>query len=266
TGPSVRLYDPSKVEMKFIALDNGVATPDFVDARTSEDVRRAARELQFPLFVKPGRSGDSLGIDEHSLVRDEEALQAQCSRLWQEFDSALIEEFIEGREATVLLAARGDDPLVLQPLEFLFEHPAEFKTYALKVTEHHPESNRSWPYDDIAVRLKEAARKVFLGFRGEGYARLDFRIGPDGQIYFLDINFACSIFYAPGHEGSADYVLRNDQGGPSAFLRHIIREGLERHRRRQPAFERRNDGCYALRNLDAGESLPDLPTRILATG
>lgn len=266
TGPNLRLYDPSKVEMKFVAIDNGVTTPDFVEARTPEDVERAARELRFPLFVKPARSGDSLGIDEQSLARDEKALTSKCAQLWEDFDAALIEEFIEGREATVLMASRGNDPIVLQPLEFLFANPTDFKTYALKVTEHHPDSNRSWPHDSIAVRLKEAARKIFLGFRGEGYARLDFRVAADGQVYFLDINFACSIFYAPGHEGSADYVLRDAPGGPSAFLRHIIADGLERHRQRQPKVERRRDGYFALRDLTPGELLEDLEDKILSTG
>ena len=33
-----------------------------------KDLDEALKHLSFPLFVKPAKAGDSLGVDEHSLV------------------------------------------------------------------------------------------------------------------------------------------------------------------------------------------------------
>jgi D-alanine-D-alanine ligase-like ATP-grasp enzyme len=261
TGPSLRLYDPSKALMKYVASTQGVDFPAFWEASCEGDCGLAMQRLYFPLFVKPAHAGDSLGIDSSSLVSTETELRRKCAQTIQEFGTAMIEEFIPGREYTVLVAGNPHDrfdPLVLQPIEFLFPVGARFKTYQLKVEQHHPESNV--PVKDLALgaQLRQAARAIFVGFEGEGYARLDFRMNDAGKIVFLDINFACSVFYPPGSEGSADYILRFDPLHASGFLRHIIAEGIERHRKRKKKYERRGRaisgfGVYATENLTKGE-------------
>lgn len=259
TGSPARLYDPSKSLMKYVAHVQGVATPAFREMadRRVPDVSG----LAFPLFVKPGHAGDSLGVDDESLVADLDALDRKCLRLFDEFGSVMIEEYVDGREFTVLVAADPDDrerPLVLRPLEFVFGERTAFKTYDLKITQHHPESNVPVSDPVLDERLREAARRIFVGFAGEGYARLDFRMAADGTLHFLDINFACSVFYAPGSEGSADYILRHDGLGQDGFLRHIIREGVRRHRASRRLWKRRGNasagyGIAATRDIAPGE-------------
>jgi D-alanine-D-alanine ligase len=255
TGPCLRLYDPSKELMKYVAHTRGVPFPPFV----LDDCDDALRRLRFPMFVKPAHAGDSLGIDAGSLVTSESALRAKCAAVTEAFGHAMIEEFIPGREFTVLVAAAGRfEPLALQPIEFLFPAGAAFKTYDLKVAQHHPECNVPLTDPGLGDRLRHAASEIFVGFEGEGYARLDFRMDDDGQLVFLDINFACSVFYPPGFEGSADYILKFDPLGPAGFLRHIVDDGIARHRRRQKIYERRGNaiagfGIYARRAIRAGE-------------
>ena len=72
---------------------------------------------------------------------------------------------------------------------------------------------------------KAAAVQVFAGFTGEGYARMDFRVDAAGRIFFLEVNFTCSVFYPEGYQGSADYILAFDGIGQAGFLRAIIDEG-----------------------------------------
>ena len=110
---------------------------------------------------------------------------------------------------------------------------------------------------ELDCRLRAAARDIFSGFEGEGYARLDFRMNGAGELFFLEINFACSVFYQKGYEGSADYILEHDPLGRSGFLRHIIAEGIERHRRQRRPYERRGDaisgfGIYAKAAIPKG--------------
>jgi len=259
TGSPARLYDPSKDLMKYVAHVQGVATPKSVEFRAGDAID--VSHLAYPLFVKPGHAGDSLGIDADSLVRNPARLAAKVDAVVADFGSALVEEYVDGREFTVLVAADADDrnrPLVLRPLEFVFPENERFKSYDLKITQHHPD--RNIPVTDSALdgRLREAARRIFAGFDGEGYARLDFRMDAAGTLFFLDINFACSIFYPAGSEGSADYILRHDPIGAAGFLEHIVREGLVRHAKSRRKWIRKGNasagyGIFAHRDLAKGE-------------
>ncbi len=261
TGPSLSLYDPPKSLMKYVAFTAGVGTPAGAVVERMETLDALCSRLRYPLFVKPLKAGDSLGIDGDSLVRDAAALRKKVAAVIDEYDAALVEEFIAGREFTVLVAANPDDPdrpVAYRPLEFVFPQEVQFKTYSLKITQHHPECNLPCTDPVLDARLREAACGIFAGFGGVGYARLDFRVDARGAICFLEINFACSVFYPEGYEGSADYILRQEAGGQAGFLRHIIAEGMARYRRRQKPFEMRGNavsgfGICATRAIPAGE-------------
>ncbi len=59
--------------------------------------------------MKPAKAGDSLGIDEKSLVYDLSSLNKKVLSIIKEFDELLVEEYIDGREFTVLVAANNID-------------------------------------------------------------------------------------------------------------------------------------------------------------
>jgi len=52
TGSTSESYEPSRAEMKEACQEVGIATPKHVVATNKKDVERAAKELNFPLFVK----------------------------------------------------------------------------------------------------------------------------------------------------------------------------------------------------------------------
>ena len=108
TGPTALLYDPPKELMKYVAYCEGIATPAYTLIEKEEDLLSAATQLTFPLFIKPAKAGDSLGIDEHSLVYNKEALLEKVNATLQEYPQLLAEEYIAGREFTVLIAANAD--------------------------------------------------------------------------------------------------------------------------------------------------------------
>jgi D-alanine-D-alanine ligase-like ATP-grasp enzyme len=260
TGPPLTLYDPPKDLMKVVAQTQGVAVPTHRVAETTEDVAQAAHQLPFPLFVKPNTAGDSLGIDHASLVADPAALLRKASALIEAYGAALIETYIPGREFTVLVYADPDPrcpPHALLPLEFRFPEGEQFKTYDLKVRQFHPECNVPCTDPGLIQRLQAAAVHTFQGFSGEGYARLDFRLSPANELYFLEVNFACSVFYPDGYQGSADYILAYDGLGQAGFVRQIIAEGLARHARKQAPYAVRRAahgyGLFATRPLRRGE-------------
>ncbi|MFM8473632.1 MAG: SET domain-containing protein-lysine N-methyltransferase [Candidatus Kapaibacterium sp.] len=249
TGPTSALYDPPKPLMKYVAYCNDVAVPEGVVVHAGDDALRATAELRhhvgYPLFVKPAKAGDSLGIDERSLVRSDEELLTVTRHLSAEYPDLLVERYVAGREFTVLVSA--DAPAsggheapgctVYRPLEYVFSGTDGFKTYALKTRELHAECNVPCSDADLDARLRDAAARIFRGFGGKGYARMDFRVEASGTVVFLEVNFTCSVFYTDGYEGSADHILLSDPHGHRGFLLHIIDEGMARHRARQSCYE-----------------------------
>ncbi|HLG39476.1 MAG TPA: SET domain-containing protein-lysine N-methyltransferase [Chitinophagaceae bacterium] len=260
TGPTAKHYDIPKELMKYVAYCEGVKTPAYFIIEELGDIEKVEKHLTYPMFIKPAKAGDSLGVDEHSLLRNKEDLKRKANEIFEEYGPLIVEEYIAGREFTVLVAANADGKgcTTFKPVEYVFPQGLEFKTYALKTSELHPDCN--FPCNDplLEEKLRETAGKIFKGANGMGYARLDLRVNEDGDIYFLEMNFTCSVFYSDGYEGSADFVLKFDKAGQAGFLRHIIAEGLARYsRKRNPYVMKGNAisgfGIYAARNIKEGE-------------
>ncbi|MFZ9146285.1 MAG: SET domain-containing protein-lysine N-methyltransferase [Sediminibacterium sp.] len=256
TGPSANLYDPTKAIMKYLAFCESVKTPAHVVIESYEEIDTLPGNLQFPLFVKPAKAGDSLGVDDASKANNLEDLQKKVKSIVDEFGSALVEEYIDGREFTVLVCSNPDGRTCtsFKPVEYIFPEGFAFKTYALKTSELHPNANIGVEDIELASQLKSIAEQVYLSFNGVGYARMDFRMNNKGEIFFLEINFTCSVFYAEGYEGSADYILMHDGVGKRGFLERIIIEGMARHQRKQKLFSIKGNsisgyGIYAKYDL-----------------
>jgi len=261
TGPDTLLYDPEKVVMKYVAFTRGIKTPAFALIKDEDNLERQIEKLRFPLFVKPAKAGDSLGIDEHSLVHNIQDLKIQVNQLLPQYPELLAEEYIDGREFTVLVAANPSVPgkaISFLPVEYVFPKGFTYKTYQLKTSELHPDANLPVKDAVLSEKLRKSAEQIFCGFNGKGYARLDFRMNEAGELFFLEINFTCSIFYKDGFEGSADYIVKADGIGQSGFLELIIKEGMARFERSRSCFEMRGNaisgyGIYAIRDIKKDE-------------
>ncbi|MBD1923177.1 SET domain-containing protein-lysine N-methyltransferase [Microcoleus sp. FACHB-831] len=261
TGPTFDLYEINKELMKYVAYVAGVRTPAFVKAETLADVESACENLQFPLFVKPAASSDSLGIDAQFYVTTKEGLYSKAADIIGKFGQVLIEEYAPGREFTVLVAANPENrssPLTYKSLEFVFPDGEHFKTYELKVRRNRPEFYITCADPELDLRLRDAAAKIFCEYNGFGYACLDFRVNEQNEVFVLSINFKPSVFYSEGAEALADCILKFDGAGSSGFLKHIIAEGIDRQKRRQRKFRVRKNtisgyGIYAITDFKAGE-------------
>jgi D-alanine-D-alanine ligase len=261
TGPNQRLYDPTKELMKYVAFTQGIQTPAHVLISDINEVDSVCDKLSFPLFIKPSKAGDSLGIDDSSLVFTTSSLKEKTKKIIDDYGPLLVEEFIDGREFTVMVlreAGTKEGVITFRPVEYIFPNGKKFKTYAMKTSELHADANVRVADDFLSERLEHAAADIFNAFEGVGYARLDFRMSANGSLYFLEINFTCSVFYGEGFEGSADHILKLDGRGQSFFLRKIIEEGLHRFQIKQKKYTVKGNsisgyGIYATKDLQAGE-------------
>ena len=273
TGPTTQLYDPPKELMKYVAYTEGILTPAYALIENEENIESDCRHLKYPLFVKPHKAGDSLGVDENSLVANLSELKVKIRSVIDEYSPLLVEEYISGREFTVMLAANAgnESATIFRPVEYIFPEGNAFKTYALKTSELHPHANIPVMDEALNKLLQAAAEKIFTAFNGAGYARLDFRLNEKGELFFLEINFTCSVFYTKGYEGSADYILQHDGFGQANFLKHIIAEGIKRHQKGQKKYCIKGNsiagyGIYASQNILPNELIfkgEEMPQRIV---
>ncbi len=177
-------------------------------------IEEACNDLSFPLIVKHYNGYSSINMTKESKVRTPEQLRVQAKKMIDEFGGALIEEFIEGREFTVLAVENPTDPknpYICTPIECRFSTNVQlvfqgilllqsdgWKSYDIKWI---AAASISWiPCQDatITINLKEMTHKMFLACKGTGYGRADFRMDKNGVPYFLEINPNCGTFYPPG--------------------------------------------------------------------
>jgi len=232
TGANSDFFDPSRQEMKAYAKKSNVPTPGWVMVDRVEDVERVSKRLRFPILVKPPHGYASIGITRDSRCENLEQLKVQTGREIEEFGRALLEEFVEGREFTCLIAENPDDPnnpITFKPVEFMFPKGESFKHYHMKWVDYEQMSVAPVREPRVEKVLREQTTRLFKALNGNGYARCDYRMDADGTIYMLEINPNCGIFYAPNEPGSADFCLIHDPAyDHHKFLKLIIRSAKNR--------------------------------------
>jgi D-alanine-D-alanine ligase-like ATP-grasp enzyme len=236
TGAGSAFYDPSRLQMKLAASYGGVRVPAFAFVDHARDLSRALA-LRFPLIVKHPASYSSIGLETDSRVTDRAGLERQVARMVTQFGGALVEEFIDGREFTVLVTEPrdvGGPAWALRPVECDLGAPANFKHFDLKWIHYEQIRWRGVSDRALAERLTTQSAAVFGALNGSGYARADFRLSESGELYFLEINPQCAVFYPEGSYGSADDILAGDPVGHAGFLAHMLECAVRRQRARRP--------------------------------
>ena len=261
TGATSAFYEPTREAMKRVCAAYGIRTPAAVFARDEKGIVRAACTLHYPLIVKHPNSYSSIGLTRASRVTNEAELRAQAATMIEAFGSALIEEFIDGREFTVLVAENPDapqHPTAYTPVEYRFPEGETFKHFEMKWMDY--QDMLPVPVTDAALdeRLREIGRNLFVGLDGASYGRCDIRMDAAGELYLLEINPNCGIFYPPDAPGSADAILMNDPAGHVGFADQILRAALVRRARQHTPWEVLADrdghyGMFATQALRAGD-------------
>ena len=263
TGADSRFFDPSREAMKRVCAAWGIDSPGYVIATTAADLERAADTLRFPLIVKHPGSYSSIGLTRRSRVEDAESLREQAGITMGLYGSALIEEFIDGGEATVLVAenpGHPEAPTTYTPIRYRFPEGETFKHYDLKWISYH--GLRAAPVEDAGLeeRLRDMSARMFRGLHGTGYGRCDIRIDGDGRPWMLEINPNCGIYYPLTDPGSADLCLKHDPAGHLGFTQQIVEAAFRRPVGGRRSYEIRADrtldyGHFATRPIAAGERI-----------
>lgn len=136
----------------------------------------------YPVFVKPARSGSSVGV---SKAKDHRALCEALDIAAREDEKILIEECIVGDEAEIAVLEHDGKLEVSRPARILPD--AEFYTYDSKYNSS-VSSYEIDPYDEeLTEVLRQTAARLFRALDCRGLARVDFFVS-DKEIVFNEIN------------------------------------------------------------------------------
>jgi D-alanine-D-alanine ligase len=195
-GPLALGICNNKALAKQLMIANGIPTPRF---RLYTRDPAGEPGLSYPLVVKPANEDGSAGITEDSVVADLAGLRRQVKGLREGFrQDSLVEEFVDGREFNVGVLGNGtgtDPHRSLPPAELVYRNPRwRLCTYESKWDSTHPsyaEIAPSCPAEippDLTARLSDIAIDCARIFRLAGYARVDFRMNAEGELFVLEVN------------------------------------------------------------------------------
>ena len=140
--------------------------------------------LKLPVFVKPNNGGSSIGM---SKVNEEADLQEALVKAFKEDEQVLVEEFIKGREFTIGVFKNKGKVVALPITEILTQK--EFFDYEAKYNGESEEVTPANISEDIAEKVRHAAKNAYNIFNCNGVVRIDFIYDEiTGNPFMLEIN------------------------------------------------------------------------------
>ena len=201
-GPGeIYLQEDKALGKKLLAYEK-VLFPDFAVFARDSDFETGGN-LRMPLFVKPLRMDASIGIDgKTALVHNTTELMKRVLHIHEEIgDSALAEEYVEGREFYVGILGNGE-PLALPPIEMDFTGFPEGQPRVMdakaKFDKSAPEYQATKPViadvpDELKAKLQKVSIDAYRALRVRDYGRIDLRYTESGEIFVIEVNASCYL-------------------------------------------------------------------------
>ena len=196
-NPAGLLLADHKPAMKKILKYHDIPMPSFTVFEIGQSVCRP-EGLDFPLIVKSATEHGSIGIAQASVVHSDNKLIDRVAYMHEQFGTdAIVEEYIDGRELYV--GVIGNGRLQTLPIwEMRFTSPvagsAQIATERVKWDVKHQAKlglKNGLAEDlnpDLVAHMNQVCKRVYRILGLSGYARMDFRLTPEGKAYLLEPN------------------------------------------------------------------------------
>lgn len=237
TGTSIENYQCKKSDIK----KPGINSPKYilVNNNNKNSYKNDIKQLTFPCIIKPDYDSGSSGITINSKVFDLDHLVNQVDESMKNNEAVIIEEFIEGREFTILLCENYKDqsnPISFEPLEAVFSTKEYFKHYAIKWTECDKVIYNFVSDPMLKNLLTTFCKDIFVKMKLDSYIRMDVRMNSNYEVFITDVNPYCGIFYPPANNyssGCADIILSNSKiMNHVEFTKYIIECADNKHNKK----------------------------------
>ncbi|MDQ3649091.1 MAG: D-alanine--D-alanine ligase [Acidobacteriota bacterium] len=221
-----------KVVMKALFRDAGLPVCKYLwflrgewERDPGSVLRRIAKEIGYPCFVKPANLGSSVGI---SKAVDRRTLQEAIDLAARYDRKVIVEEGLDAREIECAVIG-NDEPLASLPGEYVVhDQRAAFLDYTEKYSSTgHVEFivPAKMPHK-LTVRIQKMAQQAFKSVDGAGFARVDFFVRRDnGELIINELNTIPGLTEVSGYP-----KMWAASGMPfPQVLDRLIELALERH-------------------------------------
>lgn len=169
-----------------VASNAGILVPDHLVVSSEDDLDGI--ELEYPVFVKPARSGSSFGISK--VERSEDLLAAVRNAML--FDTkALIEKEVRGKEIGCAILGSGKCLMTGELDQIVLSH-GFFRIHQEDNPEDGSDNSRILVPADITSSERESvlseAMRAYRAIGCEGLARVDMFLLEDGRVVLNEVN------------------------------------------------------------------------------
>lgn len=155
----------------------GIPTPFGI--RLSKD-RKQEGKIPFPCIVKACRGGSSVGV---SIALSEQEYESALEEAFRYDDEVIVEQYIEGREFSVgVMDGKALPVIEIAPLSGFYDYKNKYQPGS--TIETCPASLSL----EKTREMQDYAEKAFAALRLKNYARMDFMMNQQGELFCLEAN------------------------------------------------------------------------------
>lgn len=151
------------------------------------------QNIKFPVIIKPNREGSSIGITQESICTNIIELEQRTKKLLSAYGEVLVEEYIPGYEITCFIVGNKGNYYLVEPLLIEYDGIFYYEDFVFGLEEKANRKRKEYlaktilPVQQID-QICSAAKTAFELLNMRDFARVDFRLRKDGQLYFIEIN------------------------------------------------------------------------------
>ncbi len=165
-----------KALSKHIFTQNDIKTPKF---RVLKDMKQEF-EPEYPCVVKVNSGGSSVGV---YIVQDKKEYDEALKKAFTYESKVLVEEYIKGRELTACVIEGEALPVVeIAPKTGFYDYRNKYEAGATV------ETCPAEISEELTQKVQKAAVSAYNALEIKTYARMDFRLDEQGEVYCLEAN------------------------------------------------------------------------------
>lgn len=149
--------------------------------------------LTYPLVVKPNRDGSSVGISNKNFIQTPEELYKIIEQLLPIYNELIVEEYISGYEITNFIIGNSNNYQLNEAIAIGINDNYIFRKKIIGAYEKANGLRQQTLAQNIlpcsvVETLKQKSEKIFDLLGIKDFARIDYRISENQEIFFLEIN------------------------------------------------------------------------------
>lgn len=166
---------------KMVFEAKGVPTPKGITLEKGKCSNRLSDYgMSFPVIVKPCCGGSSVGV---CIAKNQEEYNEALLEAFSYENEVVVEQFITGREFSVAVVDKKAYPVIeIAPLQGFYDYKNKYQAGSCVET---------CPADISSALTKEMQKYAEMGYEAlnlQAYARLDFIMDDEGNMYCLEAN------------------------------------------------------------------------------